>query len=117
MPRKRGAEYKEALRHRADRRREKTVEEREYMPDKPCGKCKKFFHVAAGRGHCTELKAGSDILEDPPVYNTDSEFHYRTSFNRDGGKCKFYDEMELIDTDISQSNDPMFSRHQRQMQK
>ena len=118
MPRKRGTEYSNIVNQTIQgMQKEKTVEEREKMPDKACGKCKEFFHITSGMGNCNKLKGGSDLKVDPPVYLTEGDAHMSTMFNMDASKCKYYDEMELIDTDISQSNDPRFSRHQRQMQK
>ena len=71
----------------------------------------------SGAGRCNELKAGSDLRAEPPVYVLDGNTAMNTMFNMDASKCDYYNEMEIIDTDISQSNDPMYSRHQRQMQK
>ncbi|MCP4683714.1 MAG: hypothetical protein GY864_15395 [Desulfobacterales bacterium] len=96
--------------------KEKTMEEREHVPDIPCGKCKNFYQKIGGPGHCTILYIGSDIAKDPPVYITEGPAHLTIAFNKDASKCKYYEKMKIIDTDISESPDPMYSRHQRQMQ-
>ena len=96
----------------------KTVEEREYIPEKACGKCKNFF-ASAGltAGHCLVLKMGSHIESDPPVFVIDSEVNLMSDIKMDASKCKYYEEMEIIDTDIGEAFDPRYSRHQRQLMK
>lgn len=84
---------------------ERSVEERENVPEKACGKCNHYFQAGLGTtsGMCNMLKQG-----DTPV---------PVGFNQDAKDCASYDEMKIIDTDISHSLDPKVSRHQRQMQK
>ncbi len=117
MPRRRGKKFDAALKDMRKRNEVRSVEEREHMPDKPCGKCTNFYQSTAGSAHCNILYSGSDIEKDPPVYKLEGELHYSTIFNMDAKRCKYYEKMKIIDTDISQSSDPMYSRHQRQMQK
>lgn len=94
----------------------KTVQEREYIPEKACGKCKHFF-ASAGvtTGHCLKLKVGSDIESDPPHFVLDGEVNLMSDIRMDASKCTYYEEMELVDTDIGEAFDPRYSRHQRQM--
>lgn len=116
MPRRKGMEWapiRDALLSETEKIR--TVEEREFVPDMACGKCKNFFQGALGMCHL--LKEGSDISSETPVFKTEGEACLVVSFNTDASKCSYYNEMEMIDTDISQSLDPMVSRHQRQMTK
>ena len=96
----------------------KTVEEREHIPEKACGKCKNFF-ASAGltAGQCLVLKMGSHIESDPPVFVVDGEVNLMSDIKMDASKCKYYEEMELIDTDIGEAFDPRYSRHQRQLMK
>ncbi|MDY6854597.1 MAG: hypothetical protein SWO11_07795 [Thermodesulfobacteriota bacterium] len=120
MPRKRGREWdiiRDAMLGASEAVR--SVEERETVPDKACGKCKDFFQAGLGTtsGMCNVLKEGSNIQSDPPVFVTEGEGFIAVSFNTDASKCKYYNEMEMIDTDISQAHDPKVSRHQRQMLK
>ncbi|MDY6935103.1 MAG: hypothetical protein SVZ03_12890 [Spirochaetota bacterium] len=120
MPRKRGSEWdgvREAMLGTSEKAR--SVEERETVPDKACGKCKNYFQAGLGTvsGICNVLKEGTDFKTDNPVFVTEGEAFLAVGFNNDAANCKYYDELELIDTDISQSLDPMVSRHQRQMKK
>jgi hypothetical protein len=94
----------------------KTVEEREYIPEKSCGKCKNFFaSPGLTAGHCLTLKIGSDIAANPPVFVLDGEVALMSNIRMDASPCQYYEEMELIDTDIGEAFDPRYSRHQRQM--
>ena len=95
----------------------KTVEEREYMPEKACGKCKHFSASTAlgsAGGHCLILKTGSDVSSEPPKYVTDGVANMQSDVRMDAAKCKYYEEMEFVDTDIGEAFDPRYSRHQRQ---
>lgn len=116
MPRKRGMEcleLRDAMLSLTETSR--SVEEREFVPEKACGKCKHFFQ--SGAGMCGILKMGSNISRNPPIYVTEGNDRYIIDFNTDGESCKFYESMDIIDTDISHSFDPKTSRHQRQMAK
>ena len=120
MPRKRGKEWdviRDAMLSASEAVR--SVEERETVPDKACGKCKNYFQAGLGTtsGMCNTLKDGSVISGDSPVFVTEGEALMAVTFNTDAEKCEYYNEMEMIDTDISQAHDPMVSRHQRQMLK
>jgi hypothetical protein len=98
----------------------RTTEERETVPDTPCGLCKNFSENAFasdGRGFCKKLKVGSDIKLDPPKYVTDGEAGYSTLFNRDAAKCIYFERMEMVDTDGHEVADPQYRRVQRQMEK
>ena len=98
----------------------KGVEGREHVPEAACGKCKKFSENAYGSdgsGYCTVLKMGSYLDKDPPLYNMEGEASLMTVFNMDAAKCKFYAEMEVIDTDATECADPHYRRTQRQMAK
>ena len=98
---------------------QKGVAGREYVPEVACGKCKKFSesgYSSDGRGFCTVLKMGSGIDKDPPVYIMEGEAALMTIFNMDAAKCKFYAEMEVIDTDATECADPHYRRTQRQME-
>jgi len=98
---------------------QKGVAGRELVPEVACGKCKKFSENAYssdGRGFCTVLKMGSGIDKDPPVYIMEGEAALMTIFNMDAAKCKFYAEMEVIDTDATECADPHYRRTQRQME-
>ena len=96
----------------------KTMEEREYLPEKPCGKCKNLSAsgIGSGSGRCLILKTGSNITSDPPVFVMEGEVSLMTEVRMDASKCTYYEEMELIDNDIAQAYDPRYSRHMRQMQ-
>ncbi|MDY6854679.1 MAG: hypothetical protein SWO11_08210 [Thermodesulfobacteriota bacterium] len=116
MPRKKGMEWapiRDAMLSESEK--ERSMEEREFVPDKACGKCKNFYQGALGI--CNLLKEGSNIASDSPVFKTEGDACFAVSFNTDASKCEYYNEMELIDTDISQALDPKVSRHQRQMTK
>ena len=98
----------------------KGVEQRETVPEKACGKCKHFSENAwasDGRGFCGVLKVGSDLNADPPVFVTEGDAGMMTMFNMDASKCKYYEELELIDTDGAECADPQYRRAQRQMEK
>ena len=120
MPRRRGREWdaiRDAMLSMSEKAR--TVEERETVPDKACGKCQNYFQAGLGTtsGMCNVLKEGSDIMTDPPVFVTQGGALLAVAFNADAEKCTYYKEMEMMDKDISQSFDPKVSRHQRQMLK
>ena len=119
MPRKRGQEFKDVIEAGIEfMQQDKSLEDRENMPEKACGKCKNFSDVGiGGAGRCEVLKDGTNIFADPPVLITEGNVSIMTMFNMDGSWCKYFTEMQLMDTDISQSHDPKYSRHQRQMQK
>ncbi len=94
-----------------------TVEEREHVPEKSCGKCKHFSASTAlgsAGGHCLVLKTGSNIKSDPPKYVTEGVANMQSDVRMDASNCKYYEEMELVDTDIAEAFDPRYSRHQRQ---
>lgn len=94
----------------------KSADEKDTVPEKACTKCKHFIESGAsekGEGYCGVLRAGSDILADPPKFVTDGDVPYFTYFNMDASKCKYYDEMEFRDHDISECADPRFTRGQR----
>ena len=94
----------------------KSKEEREYIPDKSCGKCKNFFaSTGTTTGHCLILKVGSDMAANPPVFVLDGEVAMMSDITMDASPCKYYEEMELVDTDIGEAFDPRYSRHHRQM--
>ena len=115
MPRK-GAEWKDGASSLIHKRQ--SMEEREYMPDKACGKCKNFGarqYSQDGTGWCKVLKGGSNIEIDPPKFVTEGEAAYLARWNMDAGKCKYYDEMEFIDHDGTEIADPSWSRVYRQM--
>jgi hypothetical protein len=98
----------------------KTVEEREKMPEKACGLCKNFSENAKeadGRGTCGILKMGSDLRADPPKLVTEGEIGLITFINTDGGKCRYFTKMALIDKDLGETADPSFRRAHRQMEK
>ncbi len=98
----------------------RSIEERETVPDMACGFCKNFSenaYASDGRGFCKELKVGSDIKAEPPVYVMEGQAGLTTLFNSDAARCKFYDRMEIIDTDGSEVADPSYRRVQRQMEK
>lgn len=98
----------------------KGVEGREKVPQICCGKCKNFSeraYASDGTGFCGVLKEGSNIEVDPPVYVTEGMAAQMVVFNMDASKCKYYQEMELIDTDITECADPAFRRSQRQLEK
>ena len=101
-----------------DIQKAKTVEERESMPDVACGKCGNWFQNSSGiNGICNILKVGSDFNADPPVFVTDAKVSLCPAFNMEAGRCTYFKKMAVISKDLSQSADPMVSRHQRQMQK
>ena len=94
----------------------KSAEEKDSVPEKACTRCKNFVESGAsekGEGYCSALRAGSNILIDPPRFVSEGEVAYFTFFNRDASKCKYYDQMEFIDHDISECADPRYTRGQR----
>ena len=98
----------------------KGVDGREHVPEIACAKCKKFSesgYSSDGGGYCTVLKSGSDIQKDPPIYKLEGEASLLTMFNVDAAKCKYFVEMEVIDTDATECADPHYRRTQRQMEK
>ncbi len=120
MPRKRGralADVRDAMLGASEK--ERSYEEREHMPDIACGLCKNFFQAGLGTtgGMCKVLKKGTDITAEPPVFTQEGETLYPVNFNMESSKCTFFDKMEIVETDATQSHDPMVSRHQRQMAK
>jgi len=121
MPRKRGGQQEFGDFRKGVMKyiqQEKTVEQRENIPEIACGKCKHFRDSGSmGSGTCGILKTGTELWSDPPVFVTEGGAPLLTMFNMNSSWCPHYEEMELVDTDISQSHDPRFSRHQRQMHK
>lgn len=92
----------------------------EEIAEKICGKCKNFSENAwasDGRGTCKILKLGSNIESDPPVYVTDEGDGFLAMTLGDATKCKYYEEMSMIDTDNTECSDPVHRRSIRQMQK
>lgn len=98
----------------------RSVEDREKVPETACGFCKNFSenaYASDGRGFCKKLKVGSDISKPEPVYIEEGQAGLTTLFNTDASKCKYYERMEIIDTDGNEVADPAFRRVQRQMEK
>jgi hypothetical protein len=96
----------------------KGVEQRERVPDICCGKCKNFSenaYVSDGSGFCGILREGSNIETED--YLLEGKVSLRAVFNMDAGKCKYYEQMEMIDTDTTECADPAFMRAARQMAK
>lgn len=100
--------------------KKKSVEERETVPEICCGKCKNFSERAQhsdGSGFCGVLKEGSDFNVNPPVYLLEGKVASMVVFNMESSKCKYFDQMELIDTDTTECADPAYQRAARQMDK
>ena len=98
----------------------KSVEEREKMPEKACGYCVSFLenaHTHDGRGSCSTVKMGSDLMVDPPLLVMEGETGFITYFNYDGGRCPHFEKREFVDTDLGEASDPMYRRAHRQMEK
>ncbi len=98
----------------------RTVEERETVPDTPCGLCTNFSenaYASDGRGFCKALKVGSDIKADPPVYVTQGDAGLTVLFNTDAARCSHFNKMKMVDTDGTEVADPNWRRAQRQMEK
>lgn len=115
MPRK-GSEWKDGASSLIAK--PKSMEEREKMPDRACGKCKNFGarqFTQDGTGWCKVLKGGSNIESNPPVFVTEGESAYLAGWNMNASNCKHYDEMEFIDKDAAEIADPSVSRVYRQM--
>ena len=96
----------------------KSVEERDRVPDRACGKCVHFLETpysASGAGNCDLLRFGSDITKDPPVYKLEGEMPLQSLNNMDASKCKYYELREFIDTDATETSDPRYRRKTRQM--
>ena len=96
----------------------KSVEERDRVPDKACGKCVHFLETpyeASGNGNCDLLRFGSDIIKDPPVYVLEGEIPLMTHITMDAVRCKHYELREFIDTDATETSDPRYRRKMRQM--
>ncbi len=94
----------------------KGVEQREKVPEICCGKCKNFSeraYVSDGSGFCGVLREGSDI--EKGKYLLEGKAALMVVFNMEAGKCKYFDQLELIDTDTSECVDPAFQRAARQM--
>jgi len=99
-----------------ERQMGKSAEEKDTVPEKACTKCRHFIESGArekGDGNCGVLRDGSDILADPPKLVTTGEVSYFTYFNMDASKCRYYDQMEFADHDISECADPRYTRGQR----
>jgi len=89
------------------------------VPEKNCGICKHFLETAYmsdGRGSCSILKHGSDIISDPPVFNLEEKNGYMLRILTDASKCKYYEKMEFIDKDGRECSDPQYRRSMRQLQ-
>lgn len=98
----------------------KGVDQREFVPEICCGKCKNFVdraYASDGTGFCGVLKEGSVIGVDQPVYVTEGDVSLMVAFNMESSKCKYYQPMELIDTDPTECADPAYQRTHRQMDK
>ena len=96
----------------------KSVEERDRVPDKACGKCVHFLetpYVASGNGNCDLLRLGSNIAKDPPVYVMHGEMPMQSHIAADAARCKHYQQREFIDTDATETSDPRYRRKMRQM--
>jgi len=97
--------------------RPKTFEERETVPEKSCGNCKHFSAstwLGTTGGNCDVLKAGSDIAKDPPVFVLEGEANLQSDVMLDASRCKYHEQLEIVDTDIGEAFDHRYSRHQRQ---
>ena len=118
MPRKKG-EWEEArAAFLGIQGKERSVEEREHMPAKACGKCKHFYLASilgVTGGDCLKLKTGSNISVDPPVFVLEGDTNLQTEIRMDAGRCSYFEQMEIVDKDISEAFDPRYSRYQRQM--
>lgn len=106
------------LRGAANRERQmgESPAEKDAVPEKACTKCGHFIESGArekGDGNCAILRAGSDILGDPPKLITEGEVAYFTYYNVDATRCSFYEEMRFVDHDISECADPRYTRGQR----
>jgi len=98
----------------------KGVENREYVPEKACGKCKSFStnaYASDGSGFCKVLKMGSDIMSDKPIFIFEGDASLMSSINMDADKCEKYAELTYIDTDNTECADPARKRTGRQMSK
>ena len=96
----------------------KSVEERDRVPDKACGKCVHFLETpyeASGGGNCDLLRFGSDLMKDPPVYKLEGEMPLMTHITMDAAKCTYYELREFIDTDATETSDPRYRRKMREM--
>ena len=94
----------------------KSAQEKDAIPEKACTRCTHFIESGAseaGDGNCGILRAGSDILADPPKLVTEGEVSYFTYYNVDASRCAFYEQMEFVDHDISECADPRYTRGQR----
>ncbi len=94
----------------------KGADEKDTIPEKACTKCKNFIESGAsekGEGYCGVLRAGSNILSDPPKIVLEGDVSFFTYFNMDASKCTKYDPMEFVDHDISECADPRYTRGQR----
>ncbi|MBU2490390.1 MAG: hypothetical protein KKA60_13450 [Proteobacteria bacterium] len=99
---------------------QRSVEDRETVPDVACGFCKNFSenaYASDGRGYCKQLKVGSNIKTDPPVYVMEGDAGLTVLFNAEAAGCKFFDRMDFVDTDGHEVADPSYRRVQRQMEK
>lgn len=94
----------------------RSTEEKDTVPEKACTRCRHFIESGArekGDGNCGVLRDGSDILAASPRFVTEGEVAYFTYYNVDAGKCRYYEEMEFADHDISECADPRYTRGQR----
>lgn len=96
----------------------KGVDQRETVPEICCGKCKNFSeraYVSDGSGFCGVLREGSDI--EKGKYISEGKAALMVFFNMEASKCKYFERLELIDTDVTECADPFFQRAARQMAK
>jgi hypothetical protein len=113
-------QWKEAASKVVGESKPKTFEERERVPEKACGLCKNFSenaYASDGRGTCAVLRGGSEIEANPPTYVMEGVAPMIILFNTDGGACRYFEKMAMIDKDGSECADPAFRRMQRQMEK
>jgi len=99
--------------------RQKTIQERETIPETACGICQNFLenaYASDGRGSCKKLKFGTNFNINPPVFITSGENGYITFFNKNASNCSYFNKMQLIDKDGTECADPEFRRAQRQME-
>ncbi len=102
----------------SDTQKTRTMAERESVPDVACGRCANWFQNSSGiNGICNVLKVGSDLKVDPPVFVTEGTVSLCPLFDMDSSKCTYFKKMAIMSSDISESSDPMATRHQRQLQK
>ena len=90
----------------------------ETIPEKTCGVCKHYLESSwssDGRGSCKELKEGSDITSDPPVFNLEGKNGYQLRILTDAARCTYFEKSEFIDHDGHECSDPIYRRSMRQL--